>query len=245
MSALDGTDCRRRIYLLRHGHVDYVRDLPKVGSTRLVPLTEKGAEQAGFTGEALASIPFDRALHSGLPRTKKTAEIVLSHQDGNQTPMVEDPRWEEIEVDNIGQGSPREIVDYMLTTFGQAHEPGARLGPDGEVFAEALKRAQAALFDVLTQPGWKNHLVVAHELINRLLLSWLVGDDLSIADRFEQDMCCVNILDFDIDLDYGPDEPDRLIRRRYVKGINLTPYNWIKHGMHRTSFEEIFADYLK
>lgn len=78
-------------------------------------------------------------------------------------------------------------------------------------------------------------LVVAHEGVNRLILSWACGAGLSAASAFEQDTCCVNVIDFD--LTEGGGEIGRII----VKAVNITPYNWLKHGMSRTSLEAIFA----
>ncbi|MEO0700401.1 MAG: histidine phosphatase family protein, partial [Pseudomonadota bacterium] len=51
---------RRRLYLMRHGHVNYF-DVA-VEDFRQVPLTEEGQGQARSAGHALASIGFDAAL---------------------------------------------------------------------------------------------------------------------------------------------------------------------------------------
>jgi probable phosphoglycerate mutase len=75
-------------------------------------------------------------------------------------------------------------------------------------------------------------LIVAHEGINRLLLSWAAGADLHAMGGFEQDTGCVNVLDFDMK---GGE-----INRPIIKAVNLTPYNYLKHGMNLTSLEAIF-----
>ena len=79
MKALPGTKTRRRIYLMRHGHVDYFSpQVREKGEIHSVPLTERGRSEAQAAGKALSHVPFDRALCSGYPRTRQTAEIVLS-----------------------------------------------------------------------------------------------------------------------------------------------------------------------
>jgi probable phosphoglycerate mutase len=109
----------------------------------------------------------------------------------------------------------------------------------GEAFYEAQARAVAALHALCTGPVWRNALVVAHEGINRLILSWACGAGLAAAPAFEQDTACVNVLDFDIE----PDDDGRpRVDRVIVKIVNVTPYNWLKQGMSRTSLEAIFAD---
>ena len=50
----------------------------------------------------------------------------------------------------------------------------------------------------------------------------------------------VNVLDFDmVPSSNGP--PSLEIARVLVKAVNLTPYNYLKHGMNLTSLEAIFA----
>jgi len=47
MSTLPGTTGRRRIYLMRHGHVDYFSDdVRRTGNIRDVPLTPLGRDEA-------------------------------------------------------------------------------------------------------------------------------------------------------------------------------------------------------
>jgi len=44
---------------------------------------------------------------------------------------------------------------------------------------------------------------------------------------------CINVLDFDL-------REDGEIERTMIKSVNLTPYNWLKHGMNLTSLEALF-----
>ena len=54
MTFLPGTSDRRRIYLLRHGAVEYLNpDGSRVGGARDVDLTETGREQATQVAELL------------------------------------------------------------------------------------------------------------------------------------------------------------------------------------------------
>ena len=79
MGALPGTTGRRRLYLLRHGFVDYTS--PEVRAAKdpsIAYLTESGRTEAKAAGIALSEVPLDIAFHTGLNRTKETAEIVLA-----------------------------------------------------------------------------------------------------------------------------------------------------------------------
>ncbi len=234
---------RRRIYLMRHGHVDYFRDIPKVGHPRLVPLTDIGREQAMAAGEALTSIRLDKAICSGLPRTRQTAERVLEEQkkSNNHLVLADDPRLEEIHGSGNGNfpASRKEAAALLQGAFDRASEAGASMGEGGETFAEAQARSSEAVLDLLRQPDWTQALVVAHEGINRLLLSWLVGAGLKSVSAFEQDLACINVLDLDLVHTDGPEEGP--IDHARLRAVNVTPYNYIKAGMHQTTLEHIFG----
>lgn len=244
MRVLPGTTGRRRIYLMRHGHVDYFA--PEViasGDFEGVRLTPVGRDQAQAAGQALAHVPFDRIICSGLNRTRETAEITISCHKINPDLKVEtEPGLVELKGSTNGPPMTREKLGAALAfQFDGAAVPGARfgLGTNGEVFAEAFARGSASIERLLQQPDWANILVVAHEGINRMLLGWMTGAGLQGVQAFEQDTACVNILDFDM----APrtDGQGVEIIRKVIKALNLTPYNWTKSGMNMTSLERIMA----
>jgi phosphoserine phosphatase len=241
MSALPGTTGRRRIYLMRHGHVDYFsKRVLEERQTDFVPLTPLGREQATASGKALAHVRFDLALCSGLPRTRETAECVLAeNSDTQHLSIEEDLGLKEIK-GHAGKVKSREELSARLTfEFDQAGKPGATMF-GGDVFAEVLERSRRSIERLLARPGWHTSLVVAHEGINRLLLGWMTGNGLNAIQAFEQDLACINVLDFDM----VPREDGSVgteIARAIIKAVNLTPYNYTKHGMNLTSLEAIFA----
>ncbi|HVP86217.1 MAG TPA: histidine phosphatase family protein [Rhizomicrobium sp.] len=234
MRFLPGTESRRRIYLMRHGHVDYMnRKVVETGALSEVILTRRGQLQAEAAGHAFSHVQFDRAICSGYPRTKQTAEGVLAHL--KDAPSLEiDPGLVEIHGGKLPPVRSREdLIRAMNAYFERAHEPGATNHEGGEVFAEAQARAVASIERLLEQPDWHTSLVVAHEGINRLILSWACGAGLNAMSSFEQDTGCINVIDFDLGGQGG-------VRRSLIKAVNLTPYNWLKHGMNLTSLEAIF-----
>ncbi|BAI74891.1 phosphoglycerate mutase family protein (plasmid) [Azospirillum sp. B510] len=66
---LAGTTSRRRLYLLRHGHVAYYDADGRPLNPKLAALTERGRAEARAAGALLATVPLDRVLCSGLPHT--------------------------------------------------------------------------------------------------------------------------------------------------------------------------------
>lgn len=237
MTSSGGVVRRQRLYLMRHGRVDYFAPrVQEAGDHRIATLTEEGRAQALAAGDALSHVVFDVALCSGLPRTRETAELVLSRV-AHPVTLGEDLAFEELRGGTIKFPSREQAAIAMQGQFQRASLPGARMF-GGERFLEAQMRAVAALEALLVGPPWRTALLVAHEGINRLILSWACGAGLSAAPAFEQDTACINVLDVDV---LTQADGTATIERFIVKAVNVTPYNWLKHGMSRTSLEAIFA----
>jgi len=219
---------------MRHGHVDYLtRQTLETGALSEVILTRRGQLQAEAAGRAFASVQFDRAICSGYPRTKQTAEGVMTFLK-NPPSLEIDPGLVEIHGGKLPPLRSREdLIRAMNAYFERAHEPGATNHEGGEVYLEAQARAVASIERLLSQPDWHTSLVVAHEGINRLILSWACGAGLNAMSSFEQDTGCINVIDFDLGGQGG-------VRRSLIKAVNLTPYNYLKQGMNMTSLEAIF-----
>lgn len=227
---------RRRIYLMRHGRVDYFSaEVLEARDHRVARLTEEGRSQAETAGIALSEAHITRAYSSGLRRTRETAEIVLSRLAAAPT-LRHDADLEEIRGGTVAFASRSEAASAMAAEFARANRPGACMFA-GEAFVAAQSRSVAAIRRIVLaqdeSAGNGAALVVAHEGVNRLILSWACEAGLAAAAAFEQDTCCVNVIDFDL--------ADGEIARIIAKAVNITPYNWLKHGMSRTSLEAIFA----
>lgn len=226
---------RRRIYLMRHGHVDYFD--PAITDPRGVPLTEEGRRQAQAGRDALRHLDFDIAVCSGLPRTRETAEIVLA-ANGRAPDLESEPGLEELKSGWIQAKSREELAARLAYCFDSAGEADARFLPDGETFAAAEARIVEAITRLLTRRAWKTALIVAHEGVNRILLGWASGGGLASISAFEQDLCCVNIVD--VDLTPAEDREGVQIERTLLKAVNITPYDYVKGGLPRTSLEHLF-----
>lgn len=243
MNALPGTTGRRRIYLMRHGHVDYLHPrVAETGDTKSVPLTRLGREQAAASGKALAHVRFDVAISSGYPRTRETLDLVLAENE-HEVPQHEyEPDLVEVHGGRmLTLRTRRELAAAMAFQFDAAARPGARMFEGGELFADALTRAERAILRLLARPDWHTAIVTAHEGINRVVLGWMTGNGLAAVQSFEQDLACIDVLDFDLVPKVEGEGVE--ITRRIIKAVNLTPYNYTKHGMNLTALEFIFERY--
>jgi phosphoserine phosphatase len=226
---LPGTRGRKRVYLMRHGEVSYRRpDGQTVFSTQVV-LTKEGIEQAGQMRRFLAQVPFDLGAHTGLARTRQTAELVLADREVR---LEEIHALREIEAGAIGHLSDERIDAEFTYGVERAAEPGAAFS-GGETFAHFQERIVPEFKAFLRRPDWTTALLVGHGGTNAVILAWVTRGGLAGLSAFEQDAGCVNIIDADI--------IDGDILRRMIRAVNLTPYNLTKHEHYLTVAERIVA----
>ncbi|WP_377805401.1 histidine phosphatase family protein [Azospirillum sp. A29] len=228
---LEGTVARRRLYLLRHGHVAYYDADGKPLNPKLAALTDRGREEARTAGALLAGVPLDRVLCSGLARTRQTAELVAAPHG---LPVEDDPEYLEIRAGRLSEVPKERREAAYVYGFEAAAEDGRFAGGDG--FAAVRDRVVAAIEALVRQPDWTHLALIAHDGVNRMLLSWACSAGLSALSAFEQDYGCINIIDIDV-------TADRVVRR-LIRAVNLTPGNPAKIGLHRSSLEEAFGPLL-
>jgi len=230
--ALPGTNGRHRVYLMRHGAVSYFDPAGAPVNPKYVELTAEGRVQAEAARAALSEIPFDRAVCSGLPRTRQTAEIVLA---GRALDIEDAPALSEIRGGPFEDIPPERREAELVYGFEAATLPGARFA-GGEAFRDFEARVTEAFAAQLAVTDWTHMLLVAHDAVNRMILGWVSGAGLAATPVFEQDMGCINIIDVDI---VGGE-----VVRRLIKLLNVTPYNLTKLHLNLTSMEQVMAKFM-
>jgi len=223
---------RRRIYLMRHGSVDYFDPDGRPLRPEGVPLNADGLCQAEAANRLLADVPLDRVITSGLPRSVETARLVTAPR-----PLLLEVRTalREIETGKLaGLGDPSS--PEAERAFVLALHPG--LKPDdrflgGETFEALHGRVWPCFQQLLEQPGWKQMLIVAHGVVNLTLLCWMLGAEWKGLGTLEQENGCINIVDID---------PDG---RFLVQAVNFTPLNPLKVGMQLTTMERLYLQYRR
>jgi probable phosphoglycerate mutase len=226
---LPGTRGRKRVYLMRHGEVSYRRPDGRTVFSTEVTLTDEGVEQARHMRELLAPVPFDLGAHTGLVRTRQTAQLVL---EGRAVRLDEEAELREIQAGPIEHLSDERIDAEFTYGLERAGEPGAAF-PGGESFAAFQSRIVPAFETFLRRPDWTTALLVGHGGTNAVVLAWVTRGGLAGLSAFEQDAGCVNIIDADV--------VDGEIVRRMIRALNLTPYNLAKHEHYLTVAERIVA----
>lgn len=173
------------IILARHGETEW--NVEEVFRGRIdVELNETGLRQAELLAEYLSKRKIDAIYSSPLRRAVKTAEIIASHHrlDIKITPGLIDfdcGEW---------HGLLRQEVKAKykeLYALWVSHPEKVKL-PAGESLNDVTKRAMSVLDDVIAQYGG-TVVLVAHRVVNKVLICALLGLDNSRFWNIRQDIC--------------------------------------------------------
>jgi probable phosphoglycerate mutase len=223
------------MYLFRHGAVDYVDASGKVvADTGAVVLNDKGRAEADAMGRLFADVAVDRAVCSGLERTRETATRVLY---GRNMEVEINAALNEIH-SATDQQADFDLFRDVAYCHWQAGEHGSRfLG--GELYAEFYGRVSAAMEAILADPDWHNIALFAHGGTNAAILGWVTGLGLNAFGLIDQATGCLNVIDFDVDSN------DRSLRRKVIRGMNITAGDPAKGGRHSGDLEALARQLLR
>jgi broad specificity phosphatase PhoE len=227
-TTMDGAR-RRRIYLFRHGSVDYIdANGNVVPDTDNVNLNDSGREQAAAMCELFSVVEIDKALCSGLPRTRQTGEVVLGDRD---IELETDAGF--VEIQQL-RGDPPEsfdvVADVAFTHFRATDEEARFLG--GERYSDFYERIRAAAENVLVDDSWHNLAVFAHGATNAAVLGWVTGLGCAAFGTFDQATCCLNVIDIDVS------ESGQILRKT-VRAMNVTADDPAKGSRHSGDMETL------
>jgi broad specificity phosphatase PhoE len=224
---------RRRIFLMRHGSVDYFDDEGRPVRPDNVPLSEIGRQQALAAGEEFAKldIKFDRVLVSGLPRTVETAKLALSTlPDATRLEIHHELR--EIESGKLADIKPQLVEKAFLGAFARTADVDAQfLG--GEKVGHFLARVLPQLDALRADASWDCVLLVLHGGVNRALLSYLLTGEAKLHGGFAQDPGCINAIDV------GSDKHDAILRV-----VNYAPLDRLQTATRKTTMEELLEKFV-
>jgi probable phosphoglycerate mutase len=172
------------VALLRHGEEDGAAE-GRVGleSRSRRGLSPAGRAQAEAARDYLASLDAARVACSGLPRAVETAEIVAGGRPVDVVPGLAGldlGDWEGRTAAEMDGDLARVLAD------ADARPPG------GESLADLLERTRPAFLGALPEEG--DAIVVAHRMVNAVLLAELIGLPLDDAALVQQDPGGISII---------------------------------------------------
>jgi broad specificity phosphatase PhoE len=224
---------RRRIYLMRHGAVDYIGADGRPVDPDGVALSAAGRAQAAAAGRVFgqAGVRFDSVLTSGLPRTTETAALVLA-ASGQAVDVQNDERLREIRPGSIGNLPHAQIVPAFLGLFSIDADIEQHRFIGGESIGELLDRVLPAFDALLQREDWRCLLLVLHGAVNRALIGRAMTGGRAFLGRLEQAPACINVIDVG--------HADLVVR-----STNLVPGDWLQHLERQTTMEKLLEQFLK
>jgi broad specificity phosphatase PhoE len=178
-----------RVILIRHGQTAWNAEQVFRGRAD-VPLDDVGRRQAAALAEALYGEPIAHIAASPLSRAVQTAEAlaVARSLQPHPTPHL-------IDIDfGAWQGMPHGEVrqrfrDMYATWLSRPHEVTF---PNGESLDAVAERSAAALAKLTTEYSGQTIAVVAHRVVNKVLLCHIIGLGNSHFWQIRQDTACIN-----------------------------------------------------
>lgn len=178
-----------KIYLVRHGRTAWNREEIFRG-TKDIPLDEQGMEEARLAGDWLKVEKIDAVYSSPLSRSVETARAIASPHgidvrilDGLYD--INYGKWEGVSHDEVIRKWP-DLYRKWKT------EPHRVVFPDGESLDAVRKRSMDAVMKVVSLHPGNTVVLVAHRVVNKVILAAIIGLDNSHFWRIGQDTGAIN-----------------------------------------------------
>jgi phosphoserine phosphatase len=197
---LEDNTLATRVIILRHGQSSYNSQGRIQGRCNDSTLTDKGIADAIITGKALDGLNLAAVYSSPLQRAHLTAQTVVGQVAGAPNPVVDDrlqevdlPSWEKMLFSEVAAKFPTEYQTWherphelVMTVNGQEHRPIPALYAQAQEFWQVI----------LPRHDGQTILIVAHNGINRALISTATGIPMHYYQSIQQSNCAVSVLNF-------------------------------------------------
>jgi len=225
---------RRRLLLMRHGAVDYFDAAGRPYPPDDLPLTTAGIEQARAMGASIAraDLAIDRAITSGLVRTRSTAEHVLAAAGANP-PVEHRPELQEIRGGALSSIPDAELRSAFIAAF-EGPVPLETRFLNGETIGELIDRTLPSIQRLLAEADWDTVLVVLHGGVNRAILSWFLTGRPVFLGGLAQDPACLNVIDV------GPS-----VATSIVRVVNFCALDTLQTASRLSTMEHLLGQYMK
>jgi broad specificity phosphatase PhoE len=181
------------VILVRHGETEWNRREIFRGRAD-VELNERGREQAKALGAALDRRSIDVVYSSPLSRAVETAEAITGPH--GMSVEIEDAfidfhygTWQGLPHDEVRQRYPDMYHDWV-------ERPHTVRMDGGESLRMVRRRAMQALMRVVDRHQDETVVVVAHRVVNKVMLCAVLELDNSHFWRIRQDTCALNVFEW-------------------------------------------------
>lgn len=184
------------LFLVRHGATEANERVPYIlqGCGIDLALSARGERQAAALSRFFADSP-DSIQHvycSGMVRARQTATAIADTIGHEAIPLdnlqeCDVGCWEGMDWERIRQDFPE-----AHKRFAEAPDQHPYL--EGESYGDVLRRAWPVVDELLTRHVGERIIVVAHNVVNRVLIAKLLGLEIRRAQGLHQGNGCVNLI---------------------------------------------------
>lgn len=185
-----------QLYLVRHGATEANDRVPFIlqGCGIDLSLSGRGAEQAEALARFFSGLndPFHGVYSSRMIRAQETAATIAAAI--GQTPVALEHlqecdvgRWEGMDWGSIRREFPDEHRRFH-------DDPDQHGYLEGESYGDVLRRAWPVIDHLLARHAGERIVVVAHNVVNRVLVAKLLGLEIRRAMGLHQGNGCVNLI---------------------------------------------------
>ena len=178
------------IILARHGETAW--NVKEIFRGRLdIELNETGIKQAQLLAEYL-SHPNIKAIYSSpLKRALKTAEMIASY---HQLEVEIAPGLTDFDFGEWQGLSHEEVKDRYQELYSEwVNHPDRVKMPAGESLDDVRKRAAGVIDEIINRKIEGSVVLVAHRVVNKVLICALLGLDNSHFWDIRQDTCAITV----------------------------------------------------
>ncbi|MCL6432513.1 MAG: histidine phosphatase family protein [Anaerolineae bacterium] len=178
------------ILLTRHGQTEWNREERYRGRAD-IPLNATGERQAAALAERLSAFPVTALYTSPLQRAVRTGEICAARLGLRSAVLpglldIDFGAWQGLAPEAAAARDPEVYRQWLVA-------PGTIRFPGGEGLEDVQRRAMEALETVIARHPEETVVLVAHMVVNRVLLCTVLGLDLNHYFDLRQDTCSLNI----------------------------------------------------
>jgi phosphoserine phosphatase len=202
----EDTPLATRVILVRHGQSSYNQQQRIQGRLDASILTDAGRATALLVAKAISGITFHAAYSSPLQRAKETALTILSALESSDVPPlkvadnlleIDLPLWEGLHKQEVKDNFPEEYRCWQERPHELQMQVATPEGTKAHFPVLALyEQAKQFWTEVLSRHQGQTILVVAHNGINRALLSTAIGIPPARYHSIQQSNCGINVLNF-------------------------------------------------
>ncbi len=182
-----------KLILIRHGETEWNRNRRIQGCRSDTRLSQKGLEQADRVAAVMQKEQIDAIYSSPLKRAAETAQII-AEASRLRVHFVNELR--EIDLGQLDGLFERELTGQYEVLWKDLRNGNTTAPmPEGESLQDLQKRASWAIDRMLERHTDGTVVVVAHLLVNLVVICQALGINLTQISRLKQDPAAINIME--------------------------------------------------